>query len=340
MKFLFEQATQSRYQPLGMVFLVITLIFPYPFLKGIDKTTLPLFFEKSEPKAITPNYTTTVVKVNLTTATPSLCDKTNHGTVSLVNVSGLSAVRFEVGYDPNVMQVVDADSKQAGVQVSPTGIFSTSASFIVQNEVDNEKGWIYFAATLGENSFSGNSDLISINWQLQNTGRTGVILRNVTLATVDGLAISTITEDSLVEVSPVCDVVAGVVMLQGRKEHHGITVTDTIGQRTTTDSDGHFSFSGGVSIIANYPGYLSATAEVPPAIATNDVINLGQITLLAGDVKADNVINIFDLTYMAGRMNSQDSLADLNGDGIVNIFDLALAGGNYQRQGPLTDWQK
>ncbi len=320
------------------IFVLLTLgiaLLPAPSAQG---EIAP--FPHVQPLFSTTAYTSTVVKVTMTTLTPSLCDKSTQGVISLNNVSGVSAVRLEVGFDPNLLQVIDANPSQAGIQVKTAGIFATASSFITQNEVDNTKGIIYFAATLGKNVFTGTTDLFMADWQLQNAGKTGVILRNGTLAGTDGVALNAIMEDSMLEILSVCDTVAGVVTLQGRQDHHGITITDALGNKTTTDATGKFNFSGGVSIAASYPGYLTAMTDVPPAIASNIPINLGRVTLLAGDVKADNVINIFDLTYMAGRMNTNDSLADLNGDGLVNIFDLTLAAGNYQKQGPLTNWQK
>ncbi|MDX1524525.1 MAG: dockerin type I domain-containing protein, partial [Anaerolineae bacterium] len=67
--------------------------------------------------------------------------------------------------------------------------------------------------------------------------------------------------------------------------------------------------------------------------------NLGEITLLAGDVNGDNIIDIVDLAYIAQHYRSADPSADFNADGKVSIIDLALAAGNYQQKGPLTAWR-
>ena len=90
----------------------------------------------------------------------------------------------------------------------------------------------------------------------------------------------------------------------------------------------------------NFPGYLSAQANLPEGRAVNqpeaEATKLGLITLLAGDMNGDNVVDILDLANLAQRYQSTDPTADLNADGIVDILDLALVAGNYQRQGPLT----
>jgi hypothetical protein len=67
--------------------------------------------------------------------------------------------------------------------------------------------------------------------------------------------------------------------------------------------------------------------------------NLGVITLLGGEVTGDGVIDIFDLTFIAARYNSNDPLADITADGLVDIFDLVIAAGNYEQHGPQTNWQ-
>jgi hypothetical protein len=64
------------------------------------------------------------------------------------------------------------------------------------------------------------------------------------------------------------------------------------------------------------------------------------VTLLAGDVTGDNVVNIFDLTVTAGSLgspvgtNTTLELMDFNGDGVVTIADLALIAKNYNMSGP------
>ncbi|GEM_PF-3101064 len=104
---------------------------------------------------------------------------------------------------------------------------------------------------------------------------------------------------------------------------------------TTTDISGHFDITVPVGQVyqcvqAVHAGYLTAQKNLP--IAGGD---LGNITLLSGDVKPDNQIDIFDLAYVAFHYNDHDATADLNGDGVVNIFDLSLVAGNYKKNAPI-----
>jgi len=91
------------------------------------------------------------------------------------------------------------------------------------------------------------------------------------------------------------------------------------------------------SVSVSRPGYLSArAANVLPGQ------DLGLVTLKAGDVTGDNVVNIFDLTVVAGSLgspvgnNPSVELMDFNGDQVITIADLALVAKNYGLSGPTT----
>jgi subtilisin family serine protease len=143
--------------------------------------------------------------------------------------------------------------------------------------------------------------------------------------------------------------ISGTVLLQRRADHSGTriflsegpcsTATFNSDAMTTTGTDGHFEITTVLSAAQNYqclqvvqPGFLTGQHPAP----TGD---LGIITLASGDVTGDNVIDIFDLTFIAVRYDSDDSSADIVADGIVDIFDLVIVAGNYGQQGPLTDWR-
>ena len=64
-------------------------------------------------------------------------------------------------------------------------------------------------------------------------------------------------------------------------------------------------------------------------------VDLGTVTLLAGDVNGDDVVNILDVAHVANNFLTKDPSADLNADGLVNIFDLVVVASNYRLQGPL-----
>jgi hypothetical protein len=63
---------------------------------------------------------------------------------------------------------------------------------------------------------------------------------------------------------------------------------------------------------------------------------LPTITLIAGDIDGDNVIDQFDALTIGMNYNKAiPSEADLNNDGIINVLDLELLAKNYRKTGPV-----
>ncbi len=63
------------------------------------------------------------------------------------------------------------------------------------------------------------------------------------------------------------------------------------------------------------------------------------ITLLAGDIDVNNVIDQFDaMSIGMGYNTTFPPAADLNNDGINNVLDLELLAQNYRRTGPVV-WE-
>lgn len=141
---------------------------------------------------------------------------------------------------------------------------------------------------------------------------------------------------------------SGTVLLQGRNNHSGtfILLQPTCGMAfdaataasaavATTDSRGYFqvaSAQNAACLVATHPGFLSAQRVSPSG-------NLGSITLPGGDVISDNVINIYDMAFIASRYGGGDPVCDFTGDGRVDIFDLVIAANNYEKRGPVSDWR-
>lgn len=137
--------------------------------------------------------------------------------------------------------------------------------------------------------------------------------------------------------------IAGTVLLQGRTNHSRTQVTLASAPcdrgaheadiELVTGADGRFEVQTTQAqpfqcFKAVKEGFLSAQQSSPPD-------NLGTITLLGGDINGDQVIDILDLAYIAGRYRTADARADITGDGLVDIFDLVITASNYQERGPI-----
>jgi hypothetical protein len=108
----------------------------------------------------------------------------------------------------------------------------------------------------------------------------------------------------------------------------------------TANQDGTFTLNppaGTNTVIASASGYLNAQASV--TITLGNTTTLPTISLLAGDIDGNNVIDQFDaMTIGMGYNTANPPAADLNNDGTINVLDLELLATNYRETGP-TDWE-
>ena len=137
--------------------------------------------------------------------------------------------------------------------------------------------------------------------------------------------------------------VEGQVRLQGCLEHDGATV-GVGSQQAASNFLGQFSLgsvptTGQVTATASMPGFL--TARRTGVTSTDGTrTSLGAVTLIAGDVSGDGVINAADLSAMGSAFNSSPpsaEAADINQDGIVDVYDLVWVGQNQGKSGH-TPW--
>jgi hypothetical protein len=84
-------------------------------------------------------------------------------------------------------------------------------------------------------------------------------------------------------------------------------------------------------------GFLSAQGSV--TLTSGSTSTMPNITLLAGDIDGNNVIDQLDAMTIGMNYNTASpAAADLNNDGIINVLDLELLAENYRKTGPLA-WQ-
>jgi hypothetical protein len=112
--------------------------------------------------------------------------------------------------------------------------------------------------------------------------------------------------------------------------------TNTLVTSVNANVDGTFSITapvGTYSVRATASGFLSAQGAVTVGTGSN---SMPAITLLAGDIDGNNVIDQFDaLTIGMSYNTNTPAAADLNNDGTINVLDLELLATNYRETGPL-----
>ncbi|HSM70068.1 MAG TPA: carboxypeptidase regulatory-like domain-containing protein [Anaerolineales bacterium] len=113
--------------------------------------------------------------------------------------------------------------------------------------------------------------------------------------------------------------------------------TDALVTSVTAESDGTFSVmapAGTYKVVATAAGFLSAEASA--TLTADATTTLSAVTLLAGDIDGNNVIDQFDAMTIGMSYNASDpAAADLNNDGVINVLDLELLAANYRLTGPI-----
>ncbi len=111
---------------------------------------------------------------------------------------------------------------------------------------------------------------------------------------------------------------------------------ETLVATVTANPDGSFSLTapaGTYTITASASGFLMA--EGSATITGGSTSTKPTLTLLAGDIDGNDVIDQFDaLTIGMGYNTATPAAADLNNDGVINVLDLEQLAGNYRKSAP------
>lgn len=140
--------------------------------------------------------------------------------------------------------------------------------------------------------------------------------------------------------------ISGVMAYQNQPDNAGITVqlvrTDaSVVAEVTTGVDGGYRFTdvqpGTYGVTAIAPQHLRIGKIV--TISGSESINLGKLTLPAGDTDNNAAVDILDASLIGANFNISVPPApangDLNRDGRVDIRDLVLVGSNYGLTAPI-----
>src|SRR5215216_5970066 len=115
---------------------------------------------------------------------------------------------------------------------------------------------------------------------------------------------------------------------------------NTLVTSVPANPDGTFSLTapaGTYNVVATASGFLSAQGSA--TITGGDTSTKPTVTLLAGDIDGNNVIDQFDaLTIGMNYNGTSPSAADLNNDGVINVLDLEALADNYRATGPIA-WE-
>jgi hypothetical protein len=113
--------------------------------------------------------------------------------VYLEDVTDLAYVEMYVIFDPDLLEVVDADSETSGVQVE-IGPLLGSDVVVLYNEVDQSAGEIVFAQEVATDTVSGSGVLATITFQGNAAGTSDISVNEAGLYLEDGASASIETD--------------------------------------------------------------------------------------------------------------------------------------------------
>ena len=245
--------------------------------------------------------------------------------VSLNNIpaGGFASVEFTCSYDATFVEVSN---------IAFTGLFGADPATVI-NGPQNGSFIVAIAGSNGNKALTGGAAFTFSAKGLQ-VGQAAIGCQprvstgNLVLTTIPS------TPANLV-IGSTQGTFAGQV-IAGKP----VTVTlydaaNTVMGSTAANPDGTFSIlssAGSYTAVAFAPGYLKAQGSI--SITGGNTTTKQTISLLAGDIDGNNVIDQFDaLTIGINYNGTTPTDADLNNDGIINVLDLELLAFNYHQTG-------
>ncbi len=133
------------------------------------------------------------------------CSATPKTALRISKVNNFQALEVKLQFNPQIVQVVDADPNKAGVQIALGDILKSQQNFVVMNQVDQNTGIIDFAGTIvGQQGFSGAGVLLEITWTSKGNGVSQLTLSQAKVAGEGGGIIQTRLNNGQIEVSAEC----------------------------------------------------------------------------------------------------------------------------------------
>lgn len=140
----------------------------------------------------------TKVLVDPETAEVDVGDTVTVG-IRIEEVTDLYAAKVYLLFDPGLVEVVDADPDESGVQIDP-GPFLGADAEVMDNVADNELGEVYFSQVVASEPVSGSGVLAVVTFEGKAAGTTDLV-GGVYLEDSEGDPISADVEDGSIVVT-------------------------------------------------------------------------------------------------------------------------------------------
>ena len=247
-----------------------------------------------------------------------------------VPASGYASAEFTCTYDPTLVAVSN---------IVVTNLFGTDPATAI---VDPQNGSL-IVAIAGSNgqkaTTSGPAFTFSVTSLL--AGQATITCSARVSYGDDGLIDLPATSTTLTINDVVLDGTLAGQVLASKPVTVSLYYSDSsLATSVTANPDGTFSLTapaGTYTVSATASGFLSA--EGPAVINAGETTTMPTISLIAGDIDGNGVIDQFDALTIGMSYNTAiPAAADLNNDGTINVLDLEILAANYRETGP-TVWQ-
>lgn len=262
--------------------------------------------------------------------TDVLVGATSTATVLLNNVpeSGYASAEFTCSYNPALVEVSN---------IAESGLFGSDAVLAI-NGPQNGFFIIAIAGSNGQKAVSsGAAFTFTVTALAAGQAEVRCDARVSAGNSLTGIP-STPATLGITEAPPAQATLAGTVIAT---KPVTVDLIDPIGTTSAAaDANGNFSIiapAGSYTVVASAPGYLKAQGT--PTLTAGATTTMQTITLLAGDIDGNDVIDQFDALTIGINYNAASpAAADLNNDGAINVLDLEMLAANYRQSGALA-WQ-
>jgi len=186
---------------------------------------------------------------------------TTEVTIRIENATRLYGVEVHLTFDPNYLEIQDADPDKPGVQLQ-TGSFP-APDFIVQNQADNVQGTIDYAVSqlAPREPVDGGGVLATITVKTKGEGTSRLAFTGAKLANPDGQQIPAETLDSEVVVA------VGALIVQTTATATGPEITPTVeGPPTETP------VVIATPLPTQVPTAVPSPTEAPPTVAAEPTV--------------------------------------------------------------------
>ncbi len=299
---------------------------------GSLTNTLPSgnYYVQIQPEANGGAYDLTIRQVVIVSSVTTVLNpssvqvgQTSAAAVSLNNVpaEGYTSVEFTCTYDPALLEVSN---------IAGTDFFGADAVMIISGP-QNGSFIVAFAGSNGNRSATSGAALTFSLKGLQ-LGQATVDC-TARASTGNGVLTSLVsTGAASLPIVPTTGTITGQVFAS-----KPVTISGTIPAPVAANADGTFSLTvpaATYTVIASAVGFLDAQGTA--VVTAGNTTIMPPVTLLAGDIDNNDVINEFDALTIGMNYNAAaPAAADLNNDGVINVLDLELLASNYLKAGAI-----